>query len=60
MEESTKYLEFLKFCLNDNCPVPECIATIKWHDLIDFGKKQAILGLFSKQSYEQTPGRGRG
>lgn len=46
MEESTKYLEFLKFCLNSNCPVPEGIATIKWHDLMDFGKKQAILGLF--------------
>lgn len=46
MEESTKYLEFLKFCLNDNLPVPEGIATIKWHDLIDFGKKHAILGLF--------------
>ncbi len=46
MEESTKYLEFLKFCLNPGLPVPECITTIKWHDLLEFGTKQAICGLF--------------
>lgn len=46
MEESTKYLEFLKFCLDSNSQIPECIASINWHDLMDFAKKQAILGLF--------------
>ena len=46
MEESTKYLEFLKFCLNPGSEVPECISSINWHDLMDFSVKQCISGLY--------------
>ena len=46
MEESTKYLEFLKFCLSSGGKAPECLATIKWRDLMEFGQKHCILGLF--------------
>ena len=46
MEESTKYLEFLKFCLNPGSQVPDCISSINWHDLMEFGVKQCISGLY--------------
>ena len=47
MEKSTSYIQFLKFCLNDNLPVPTCIKDINWHDLLIFGMKQAISGLYA-------------
>ena len=46
MEKDKIYLEFLKFCLNDHLPVPPCIKDINWHELLEFGKKHTISGLY--------------
>ena len=40
------YLEFLRFCINDNLPVPPCIKEINWHELLEFATKHAIIGMF--------------
>ena len=46
MEKTKAYLELLKFCLNDHLPVPESIKDINWHELLVFGKKQTIVGVY--------------
>ncbi len=46
MNNSATYLEFLRFCLNDNYPIPACIKEIRWHDLLEFSIKHTISGLF--------------
>ena len=46
MQKLDPYLEFLKFCLNDNVPVPDCIAEINWHSLLEFGIRQTISGMY--------------
>jgi len=47
MNNSVSYLEFLKFCLNDGIPAPECAKNINWHSLLEFGVKHTISGLFA-------------
>ncbi len=47
MDETSKYLELLKFCLNENEPVPNCIKDINWHELLLFAAKQTITGVFA-------------
>ena len=47
MNNLDNYLVFLKFCLNDNMPVPQCVKVINWHNLLEFGVKHAISGLFA-------------
>ena len=47
MDNLNSYLEFLKFCINDNRPVPSCIKDIKWHSLLEFGVKHTISGIFA-------------
>ena len=46
MEKDKAYLDFLKFCLNDHLPVPESIKDINWHELLEFGKKHTIVGMY--------------
>lgn len=46
MEKDKAYLELLKFCLNDHLPVPKCIKDINWHELLEFGKKHTIVGVY--------------
>lgn len=45
-ENLAQYLEFLRFCLNDNRSIPECITCINWHDLLQFARKQCIVGMY--------------
>jgi len=40
------YLDFLRFCLNKDRKVPQCVASINWHELLEFARKQAIVGMF--------------
>lgn len=40
------YLEFLRFCLDPSRPLPACVQTICWHDLLAFAQKQAVTGVF--------------
>ena len=46
MNETEQYFELLRFCLNEELPVPECIKDIHWHKLLVFATKQTIVGIF--------------
>ena len=46
MNETEQYFELLRFCLNEEAPVPECIKDIQWHDLLQFATKQTIVGIY--------------
>ena len=43
--EHDSYLSFVRFCLDDKAPVPPAADTIVWHDLLDWAKKQTIVGV---------------
>lgn len=40
------YMEFLRFCLDEKRPIPDNMKKIVWSDLLDFAKKQSIIGVF--------------
>lgn len=42
----SQYLEFLRFYLNPQADIPECVKTIRWHELLQFAKKQSVVGTF--------------
>ena len=46
MEKLESYIEFLKYCLDTSRPIPASVATINWHDLLEFAQKQSIVGVF--------------
>ncbi len=46
MDNITPYFELLRFCLNEDCTVPECVKDINWHDLLIFATKQSIVGIY--------------
>ena len=39
------YLDFLRFSLDDNRPIPDSVRNIDWDGLLAFGRKQAIAGV---------------
>jgi len=39
------YLDFLRYSIDDECPVPASIDKLDWHGLYDFAAKQAIIGV---------------
>lgn len=41
----SKYLEFLRSCLDASCPLPSDLEQMDWTGLYDFGRKQAIIGV---------------
>lgn len=43
------YLEFLRYSLNENLPVPTNIGRIKWQGLLAFAKEQAIVGIYARR-----------
>lgn len=53
-----EYLEFLKFCLNDEAVMPDVANSINWHELREFAKKQAIAGIFW-QGVEKVQGKNK-
>ena len=44
------YFEFLRYCLHDDLDngveIPSCASTICWHDLLEFAKKQTLVGVY--------------
>ncbi|MBO4851508.1 MAG: nucleotidyltransferase family protein [Prevotella sp.] len=48
MDDTRKYMELLRFCLNDNVAVPESIKEINWHKLLEFSTAQTIQGVFAR------------
>lgn len=45
MEQSVQdYLCFLKYSLHGEEEVPRCVERINWSDLLNFAKKQSIVG----------------
>lgn len=40
------YSDFLKYCLQEDAHIPDNLNDIDWDELYEFGKKQAILGIF--------------
>ncbi len=46
-EKTDKYLQLLRYCINDNRPVPECVKDINWHDLLVFASQQTIQGIYA-------------
>lgn len=43
------YLEFLRYSLNDNMPVPSSIEKINQQGLLEFAKEQAIVGIYARR-----------
>ena len=37
-----RYLEFLRYAIDNKKAVPESVKDIDWHGLFEFSKKQAI------------------
>lgn len=53
-----QYLQFLRFCLDVvHQPIPECVRYIRWSELLEFAKKQTIVGLYWQgiQQLENLP-----
>ena len=46
MEKCHPYLEFLRYCLDDNTPLPSSTANIEWTELYDFAVKQTAEATF--------------
>lgn len=44
MKEET-YLEFLRYCIDDTLKLPASAKDIDWMDLMDWAKRQAIVGI---------------
>lgn len=42
MEETTAYLEFLRYCLDDEAEVPQSIEQIDWEKLLEFSRHQTL------------------
>ena len=40
-----KYLEFLRYCLDDSLPLPESSSKINWMRMMDWAESQAIVGI---------------
>ena len=46
MNKTELFFELLRFCIDEEKPVPECIKDINWHELLEFATKQTIVGVF--------------
>ena len=42
----TPYLDFLRFSLNEELPVPESVELIDWDQLLQFAKDQCVPGVY--------------
>ena len=40
-----QYLEILRYCLNDNIPLPESVKSTDWQGLLLWAQKQTIIGV---------------
>ena len=40
-----KYLEFLRYCLDETLPLPESSSKINWMRMMDWAEEQAIVGV---------------
>ncbi len=48
INSSKDHLSFLCYCLSEHStPVPECVKRINWTDLLKFGLKQGIAGIYA-------------
>ena len=48
MEETTAYLDFLRYCLDEKAEVPQSTATIDWDKLLLFARRQTMEATFWK------------
>lgn len=39
------WIDFLKFCLDKECPIPESVSSIDWDAFLEFSQKQSIVGV---------------
>lgn len=44
-EDTQRYLDFLRYSIDDACPLPDSIYQMDWYGLYDFAVEQAILGV---------------
>lgn len=53
------FLSFLRFALDDNCPVPDDIGQMDWDALLEFGRQHTIVGVLyhGLKKLEQHPKR---
>ena len=42
MDEKSRYLQFLNYCLHEDAPVPECIKEMDWDKLYLFARDQTV------------------
>ncbi len=46
VQSYTPYLDFLRFSLNEELPVPESVKLIDWDQLLQFAKDQCVPGIY--------------
>lgn len=40
------FIEFLRWSMYPSDVMPSCASQINWHDLLEFAKKQTIVGVY--------------
>ena len=51
----TKLFEFLRYCLDEHQPMPECVRDMEWKGVFAWAERQAILGvIFNKIQNESN------
>ena len=45
MISTSCYLDFLKFCLHPDVPIPKSVKTMDWNGLYDFAIQQGVVGI---------------
>lgn len=43
--DNSVFFDFLRFCLDDDAPLPQSASAINWQRLYDLGHKQGIVGV---------------
>jgi len=46
MEENAAYLDFLRYCLDEEMDVPSTVSTIDWEQLYTFARHQTVEGTY--------------
>lgn len=45
MNDFDKYIDFLKFSIDDSASVPACVADLDWMGMLNFASEQSIVGV---------------
>ena len=46
MDEQLRYLEFLRYCLDESAAPPACVGEIDWDKLYKFARQQTVVAIY--------------